>query len=85
MSGKRAGMYLFPISAMLRVAGGVVQTLGDTCYVVQDTQQSNIYRVFHPLHFLVAIVQMPTDSQYMLDSKLLSALVKAMNSRYRIK
>ena len=59
--------------------------MGDTCYVVQDTQQSNIYRVFHPLYFLVAIVQMPTDSQYMLDSKLLSALVKAMNSRYRIK
>ena len=49
--------------------------MGDTCYVVQDTQQSNIYHVFHPLHFLVAIVQMPTDSQYMLDSKLLSALV----------
>ena len=27
MSGKRAGMYLFPISAMLRVAGGVGRNL----------------------------------------------------------
>ena len=59
--------------------------MGDTCYVVQVSQQLNIKRFFSSVDFLVAIVQMPTDSQYMLDSKLLSALVKAMNSRYRIK
>ena len=56
----------------------------ETCWIVQNPEQPNVYRIFHPLDFLVAEVMLPNDGQYMLDSRLLSALVKAMNIRYRI-
>ena len=54
-------------------------TFGD----VTIKQYGNRYELFHSLGYQVMIVDMPTDNQFFLDSKLLSTIAQTLSLRWK--
>lgn len=48
-------------------------------------QSNNWYRIWHPDGYIVAQIVLPADGQYMIDSKAIAMIVKALSLRYRLK
>lgn len=52
---------------------------------IKVQQSNNFYRLWHPDGYIVAELAMPSDGQYMLDSRAIAMIVKALSLRYRLK
>lgn len=48
-------------------------------------QKGNTYRLWHPIGFAMCEIIMPNDGQYMLDSRAISYITKALSIRYNLK
>ena len=57
--------------------------MDDNKIVVQ--QSNNWYRLWHPAGFIICEICMPADGQYMIDSKAIAMICRALSIRYRIK
>ena len=46
---------------------------------------NNCYRFWHPYGFVIGTLTMPADGQYMIDSRAVAVIVKALEIRYKLK
>lgn len=48
-------------------------------------QSNNCYRFWHPYGFIIGTLAMPADGQYMIDSRAIAVIVKALEIRYKLR